>query len=127
MKFGINQLPKILVATIFILHLNAYSQDEQSVFEEVIVTAEKRDESLQDVSQAGQVELMLKVCNRFLSQNGIALLSLKAASERWNDGGDEGRFSDAESKISDSQMKLVERIDLKGLEDQHVMYVLRPH
>ena len=42
MKFGINQLPKILVATIFILHLNAYSQDEQSVFEEVIVTAEKR-------------------------------------------------------------------------------------
>ena len=82
---------------------------------------------LQDVSQAGQVELMLKVCNRFLSQNGIALLSLKAASERWNDEGDEGRFSDAESKISDSQMKLVDRIDLKGLEDQHVMYVLRPH
>ena len=82
---------------------------------------------LQDVSQAGQVELMLKVCKRFLSQNGIALLSLKAASERWNDGGDEGRFSDAESKISDSQMKLVERIDLKGLEGQHIMYVLRPH
>ena len=47
MKFGINQLPKILVASIFVLHLNAYSQDEQqSVFEEVIVTAEKRDESL---------------------------------------------------------------------------------
>ena len=41
MKFGINQLPKILTATIFVLHLNAYSQDEQSVFEEVIVTAEK--------------------------------------------------------------------------------------
>ncbi|MDC2972365.1 TonB-dependent receptor [Gammaproteobacteria bacterium] len=52
MKFGINQLPKILTATIFVLHLNTYSQDEQSVFEEVIVTAEKRDESLQDVSQA---------------------------------------------------------------------------
>ena len=52
MKFGINQLPKILVASIFVIHLNAYSQEEQSVFEEVIVTAEKRDESLQDVSQA---------------------------------------------------------------------------
>ena len=52
MKFGINQLPKLLVASIFVLHLNTYSQDEQSVFEEVIVTAEKRDESLQDVSQA---------------------------------------------------------------------------
>ena len=79
------------------------------------------------MSQAGQVELMLKVCNRFLSQNGIALLSLKAASERWTDGGDEARFSVAESKIADSQMKLLERIDLKGLEDQHVMYVLRPN
>ena len=52
MKFGINQLPKLLVAAIFALHLNTYSQDDQSVFEEVIVTAEKRDESLQDVSQA---------------------------------------------------------------------------
>ena len=52
MKFRINQLPKIFIAAIFALHLNAYSQDEQSVFEEVIVTAEKRDESLQDVSQA---------------------------------------------------------------------------
>jgi outer membrane receptor protein involved in Fe transport len=28
------------------------SQEEEQVFEEVIVTAEKRDESLQDVSQA---------------------------------------------------------------------------
>ncbi len=52
MKFRTIQLPKIFIATIFVFHLNAYSQDEQSVFEEVIVTAEKRDESLQDVSQA---------------------------------------------------------------------------
>ena len=52
MKFRINHLPKVLVAAIFALHLNTYSQDDQSVFEEVIVTAEKRDESLQDVSQA---------------------------------------------------------------------------
>ena len=52
MKFRINQLPKVLVAAIFTLHLKTYSQDDQSVFEEVIVTAEKRDESLQDVSQA---------------------------------------------------------------------------
>ena len=80
---------------------------------------------LQDVSQAGQVELMLKVCDRFLDSNGIALLSLKAASERWISGGDEARFSDAESKILDSEMILVERIDLRGLEDQHVMFVLQ--
>ena len=49
MKFGINQLPKILVASIFVIHLHIYSQDEQSIFEEVIVTAAKRDESLHDV------------------------------------------------------------------------------
>tara|TARA_Y100000591_G_scaffold183867_1_gene158801 strand:- start:153 stop:626 length:474 start_codon:yes stop_codon:yes gene_type:complete len=52
MKFRIIQLPKIFIATIFVFNLNTYSQDEQSVFEEIIVTAEKRDESLQDVSQA---------------------------------------------------------------------------
>ena len=80
---------------------------------------------LQDVSQAGQVDLMLRICNRFLSPNGIALLSLKAASERWTDGGDEARFLAAESKIAKSNLELVERIDLKGLEDQHVMYLLR--
>ena len=32
--------------------ISLFSQEEQSVFEEIIVTAEKRDESLQDVSQA---------------------------------------------------------------------------
>ena len=80
---------------------------------------------LQDVSQAGQVDLMLRICNRFLSPNGIALLSLKAASERWTDGGDEARFLAAESKIAESNLELVERIDLKGLEEQHVMYLLR--
>ena len=34
------------------LSISLFSQEEQSVFEEIIVTAEKRDESLQDVSQA---------------------------------------------------------------------------
>ena len=51
--------------------------------------------------------------------NGVAHI-FEGGIRRWNDRGDEGRFSDAESKISDSQMKLVER-DVKGLEDQHVM------
>ena len=32
--------------------MNVISQDNQQVFEEVIVTAEKRDESLQTISQA---------------------------------------------------------------------------
>jgi hypothetical protein len=33
MNYRINQLPNILVAAIFIIHLNTFSQDEQSVFE----------------------------------------------------------------------------------------------
>ena len=52
MNCKINQ---ILIPSFFLtilLSFELYSQDEQSVFEEVIVTAEKRDESLQDVSQA---------------------------------------------------------------------------
>ncbi len=52
MKSKIYLLSKISMAIVFVFHLNAFSQEEQSVFEEVIVTAEKRDESLQDVSQA---------------------------------------------------------------------------
>ena len=36
----------------------------------------------QDVAQAGQVEIFLSAVRRFLSKDGIGLLSLKAASER---------------------------------------------
>ena len=49
-KFKIILLPSFLLS--FLFSTNSFSQEEQSVFEEVIVTAEKRDESLQDVSQA---------------------------------------------------------------------------
>ena len=52
MKSKASRLSKLFIASIFIIHLNAYSQDDQQVFEEVIVTAEKRDESLQTISQA---------------------------------------------------------------------------
>ena len=42
----------------------------------------------QDVAQAGQVEIFLSAVRRFLSKDGIGLLSLKAASERHTEGGD---------------------------------------
>ena len=80
---------------------------------------------LQDVSQAGQVELMVRICERFLAPDGIALLSLKAASERWEDGGDEAKFAQAEARLESSSLQLDERIDLRGFEDQHVMFVIR--
>ena len=79
---------------------------------------------LQDVSQPGQVELMIRICERFLAPDGVALLSLKAASERWADGGDEAKFTQAEERLASSKLRLGERIDLRGFEDQHVMFVI---
>ena len=80
---------------------------------------------LQDVSQAGQVELMIRICERFLAPGGVALLSLKAASERWADGGDKAKFAQAEEHLINSNLQLDERIDLRGFEDQHVMFAIR--
>lgn len=72
----------------------------------------------QDVSQSGQVEMFISACNRFLASNGTGLLSLKSASERDTDGA----FDHAESTLLDAGFTLVERIDLAGWEDQHVLF-----
>ena len=54
------------------------------------------------------------------------MIAIKAASERWSEGGDEALFNDAESKIYDSgHLELIERIDLSGLEEQHSVIVVR--
>ena len=80
MKSKIYQLSKISLATIFVFHLNAFSQEVQSVFEEVIVTAEKRDESLQDVSQAvtaiTDTEIEAKNITSFVDLTAVVPLSL---------------------------------------------------
>ena len=53
MKLRILSYTNIYLLTfLFLFNINLNSQEEEQVFEEVIVTAEKRDESLQDVSQA---------------------------------------------------------------------------
>lgn len=51
----------------FLLSINLFSQEEQYVFEEIIVTAEKRDESLQDLSQAVTVLSAEDLDNRQIS------------------------------------------------------------
>ena len=61
----------------------------------------------------------------FLSEGGTALLSLKAASERASEEGDIGKFSHAEEVIRESKLELVERMDLKGLEEQHAVFHVR--
>ncbi|MGB0173830.1 MAG: fibrillarin-like rRNA/tRNA 2'-O-methyltransferase [Candidatus Poseidoniaceae archaeon] len=78
----------------------------------------------QDVAQAGQVEIFLSAVRRFLSQDGIGLLSLKAASERHSDGGDEDIFAAAIAQLS-SEVELLEHINLTGFEDQHALFVVR--
>ena len=72
----------------------------------------------QDVSQTGQVEMFIEACNHFLAPNGTGLLSLKSASERDT----RGAFDYAEGALSDAGFTLVEKIDLAGWEDQHVLF-----
>ena len=78
----------------------------------------------QDVAQAGQVEIFLSAVRRFLSKNGVGLLSLKAASERHNEGGDQDIFAKAIAQLS-TEVELVEHINLTGFEDQHALFVIR--
>lgn len=77
----------------------------------------------QDLSIADQAETFLRICFSFLSPGGKALLSLKAASERSSDGDDESRFNKAEKILQESDLTLLERIDLRGMEEQHVLFV----
>ncbi len=85
----------------------------------------KADWIHQDLSIADQAETFVKMSEAFLSPGGTALLSLKAASERATEEGDIGKFSHAEKVIAESSLELVERIDLKGLEEQHVVFHVR--
>ena len=89
-----------------------------------ILIPSRVDWLFQDVAQAGQVEIFLSAVRRFLSKDGIGLLSLKAASERHNDGGDEDIFAAAIAQLS-SEVELLEHINLTGFEDQHALFVIR--
>ncbi len=76
----------------------------------------------QDLSIADQAETFVRMATTFLSPGGVGLLSLKAASERSSDGNDNSRFQKAERILRDSELVLLERIDLAGLEEQHVVF-----
>ena len=89
-----------------------------------ILIPSRVDWLFQDVAQAGQVEIFLSAVRRFLSKDGIGLLSLKAASERHNEGGDEDIFSEAIAQLT-SEVELLEHINLTGFEDQHALFVIR--
>jgi fibrillarin-like rRNA methylase len=79
----------------------------------------------QDVAQSGQVDIFIGACKRFLNIDGTALLSLKAASERWTGEGEEALFASVEEKLRSSGFEIEESIELTGYEDNHVLFVAR--
>ena len=76
----------------------------------------------QDLSIADQAETFVKMATSFLAPDGIGLLSLKAARERSSEGDDNSRFQKAEQILRDSDLVFEERMDLRGLEEQHVVF-----
>jgi fibrillarin-like rRNA methylase len=82
----------------------------------------------QDVSQAGQVDFFLDACEHFLAAEGIALLSLKSASERAVSGGSEEHYSNAAKAMEEVGLEVLEVIRLKGWEEQHALIIgCAPH
>ena len=79
----------------------------------------------QDVSQAGQVDIFLDACARFLAPGGLALLSLKAASERFTGDDEAAVFTKVGQSIVAAGYKLLESISLAGFEQQHTLFVVR--
>ena len=85
----------------------------------------KADWIFQDCSMTDQALAFVKMAGAFLKPGGTGLLSLKAASERSSDGDDDTRFAKAERILGKSDLEVVERIDLAGFEEQHVVFHVR--
>jgi len=86
----------------------------------------KADWIHQDLSMADQAETFVKMAGAFLKPGGTGLLSLKAASERSSDGDDDTRFAKAERILGESELEVVERIELAHHhQEQHVVFHVR--
>ncbi len=87
-----------------------------------ILVPHKVDWLFQDVAQAGQVDMFVSACRRFLNAGGQGLLSLKAASERWTGEGEAALFAGVEEQLGAAGFDVVESIELTGYEDNHRLY-----
>lgn len=87
-----------------------------------ILVPRKVDWLFQDVAQAGQVEMFVAACRRFLNVGGQGLLSLKAASERWTGEGEAALFAGVEEHLGAAGFEVVESIELTGYEDNHRLF-----
>ncbi|MBL20883.1 MAG: hypothetical protein CMB42_03330 [Euryarchaeota archaeon] len=86
----------------------------------------KADWLFQDLSMADQMRTFIKCTRIMLSKGGLGIISLKAASERWTFKSDEDLFTESERVVRESEhLEFLERIDLKGLEEQHIVIVAR--
>ena len=72
----------------------------------------------QDVSQSGQVDIFIQACERYLASEGTGILSLKSQSER----DASVAFSHAEDMLIKAGFTLIEKIDLAGWEDKHMLF-----
>ena len=90
-----------------------------------VLLPRKVDWLFQDVAQAGQVDIFIAACRRFLNNGGVGLLSLKAASERWTGEGESALFHKVEQTLESSGFTIDERIELTGYEDNHVLFAVR--
>ena len=80
----------------------------------------------QDISVADQTKSFLKISEIFLKDGGIGLLSLKAASERWVEGGDDSRFELAKELIEfNSRLTLIDNVDISYYEGQHRVFIVK--
>lgn len=79
----------------------------------------------QDVAQAGQVDIFLAACRRFLAPGGLGVLSLKAASERWTGEGESALFRGVAAALEEAGFIVEEAIALTGFEDNHQLFVVR--
>lgn len=89
-----------------------------------VLVPRKVDWLFQDVAQAGQVDIFIAACKRFLAPNGTGLLSLKAASERWTGEGEAALFAEVESALNGASLRVIESIELTGYEDNHRLFVV---
>lgn len=87
-----------------------------------VLVPRKVDWLFQDVAQAGQVDMFVAACRRFLNVGGQGLLSLKAASERWTGEGEAALFAGVEEDLAAAGFEVVESIELTGYEDNHRLY-----
>lgn len=90
-----------------------------------LMVPNKVDWILQDVSQADQCEIFVNMVKKFLKPEGKALLSLKAASERFSKDSDKEVFTAVREQLESEGFTVTEQISLHGLEDKHCLYFVR--